>query len=372
MAFLIGPLAVSLIAAFLAALIVVVDRVVNNYGEVNIDINGKKSLKVKGGQSLLAALASQGVFVPSACGGRGSCGACKLTLKSDVGPILPTETAYLSESEQAASVRLACQIKLKKNLSIELPESLFAVRKVRAVVEALRDLTHDIKELRLRLADDEAEVRFEPGQYIQLSVPPYGKIKQSTQRAYSISSKPSDKRHLELIIRLVAGGIATTWVHRFLKKDDAVTLVGPFGDFGVRATDAAMICVAGGSGMAPFKSILEYLAETGAHEAKEIWYFFGARSKQDLFYLDEMAALEKKMSRFHFVPALSEPKEDDKWTGATGLITEVLASYLRENIKRDMPKEGYLCGSPGMIDACVKVMTADGIGEDAIFYDKFA
>ncbi|MCX7656598.1 MAG: FAD-binding oxidoreductase [Treponemataceae bacterium] len=373
---LVGPLVVALVSSFLALVISLTDRLVNNYGEVTITVNGgKKILTVKGGSPLLTTLASQNIFVPSACGGRGSCGACKVRIVSDVGPHLPTELPYLNTDEVVRNVRLSCQIKVKKNLAIELPEVLFNVRKLKATVERIRNLTYDIKEVYLRLSDEAIAaggISFTPGQYAQLVVPPYGELKESVQRAYSMSSTPQDKNHIEFLIRLVPGGIATTWVHQYLKEGDSVEVVGPFGEFGVRETDAMMIFVAGGSGMAPFKSILNHMAETGQWTNREIWYFFGARSKRDMFYLEEMAALEKRFPSFHFVPALSEPKPEDSWNGPVGLITNVLDSYFKERIPRNKPMEGYLCGSPGMIDACIKVMTANGISPEKIYYDKFA
>jgi Na+-transporting NADH:ubiquinone oxidoreductase subunit F len=373
---LLGPLVVALISSILALIISITDRIVNDYGEVTIDINGgKKVLTVKGGSPLLGTLAFQNIFVPSACGGRGSCGACKVRVLSDVGPHLPTELPYMNPEEVARNVRLSCQVKVKQNIAIELPEALFNVRKFKTTVERLRNVTYDIKEVYLRLSDEAIAaggISFTPGQYAQLVVPPYGDLKESIQRAYSMSSTPQDKEHIELLIRLVPGGIATTWVHQHLKEGDTVEVVGPFGEFGVRDTDAVMVFVAGGSGMAPFKSMLNHMAQTGQWTNREIWYFFGARSKRDMFYLDEMADLAKRFPNFHFVPALSEPKPEDDWTGPVGLITNVLDSYFKEKIGKDKPMEGYLCGSPGMIDACVKVMTANGIGQDKIYFDKFA
>ncbi|MFW5807721.1 MAG: FAD-binding oxidoreductase, partial [Spirochaetota bacterium] len=174
----------------------------------------------------------------------------------------------------------------------------------------------------------------------------------------------------ELLIRLVPGGIVTTYVFEKMKEGDHMKLIGPFGDFVVQDTQADMICVAGGSGMAPIKSIINDMREKGKTD-RTVWYFFGARALRDLFYVEQMRKIEKEWPTFHFVPALSEPEEDDNWDGDTGLITDVLDSYFKTRIG-DNPREGYLCGSPGMIDACVKVMTDNGIGEDSIFYDKFA
>ncbi|MBU0926938.1 MAG: 2Fe-2S iron-sulfur cluster binding domain-containing protein [Spirochaetes bacterium] len=367
-----GPLVVAGSAAFLALVIALVDRVVNNYGEVSIDINhGKKVLKVSGGSALLGTLASQGLFVPSACGGRGSCGACKVRVLSDVGPVLPTETPYLSPQELADSVRLACQVKLKKDVAIELPEELFSVKKFKATVESIVDVTYDIKQTVFRL-DDPASIEFASGQYVQIVVPPYGDIKESVQRAYSMSSRPGDSGRVELLVRLVPGGIATTYVHKHLKEGDPVELVGPFGEFRVRDTPAAMVCVAGGSGMAPFKSMFYDMRERDAFPEKEIWYFFGARTTRDMFYLDELRRLEREWPRFHFVPALSEPKPEEGWEGERGLITDVLDRVMKDKVGKDKGMEGYLCGSPGMINACIAVMTKNGIAESSVFYDKFA
>lgn len=368
---LIGPLAVAGLSTALALLIAILDKFLNNYGQLVIDINGgKKKLDVKGGSALLGTLAEKDIFVPSACGGRGSCGACKCKVISDVGEHLPTETPYLTPEEMKNNVHLACQVKVRKNLEIELPEELFYVKKFQSRVESIRDLTYDIKEVLFSL--ENREIEFKPGQYVQLVVPPYDKVPESVQRAYSMSSRPKDSKHVELLIRLVPGGIATSWVHKNLKKGDKVELIGPFGDFGVRDTGATMLCVAGGSGMAPFKSILYHMYETGDWAQKDIWYFFGARTTKDMFYLQEMRELESRFPRFHFVPALSEPKPEENWTGDTGLITNVLDNYIKLKIDASKGFEGYLCGSPGMINACTAVMTRNGIPESKIYYDKFA
>lgn len=368
----VGPLTIAGISAVLGALISIIDKIVNNYGDVIIDINeGKRKLEVKGGAPLLATLSETGVFLPSACGGRGSCGACTCKVISDIGPHLPTETPFLEPEQIAQNVRLACQVKVKGNIEIEIPESLFNIKEYDGVVESIQDVTHDIKEVYIKLPDGE-EVDFVCGQYGQIEVPPYGKIRTPTQRAYSMSSRPSDKNHMEFLIRLVPGGIVTTYVHEQMKEGEKVRIVGPFGEFNVKNTAATMICVAGGSGMAPFKSIFHHMIETGEIETREIWYFFGARTKKDLFYLDWLDELQEKYEPFHFVAALSEPQPEDEWEGETGLITEVLAKHLTGEIDRGKSLEGYLCGSPGMLDACMAVMRKFEMSDDAIYFDKFA
>lgn len=368
----VAPLAIGGISAVLGALISVIDKIVNNYGDLVIDINsGKRELEIKGGAPLLTTLSEQQIFIPSACGGRGSCGACKVKVSTDIGPHLPTETPYLEPDEIADNVRLSCQVKVKENLAIEVPEALFNVKQFEGLVERIVDVTHDIKEVYVKLPDGE-EVDFSCGQYGQFEAPPYDKIRTPTQRAYSMSSPPSDKTHLEFLIRLVPGGIVTTYVHEQLKEGQKINVVGPFGDFGVKDTGATMMCVAGGSGMAPFKSIFETMIETGEIETREVWYFFGARTKKDLFYLDWLDELDQKYEKFHFVAALSEPQQEDEWDGETGLITEVLAKYFETKVDRSQPLEGYLCGSPGMLDACMAVMRQFEMDDEKIYFDKFA
>jgi len=370
MSLLIAPLTIAGVSAVLAVLIALVDRIVNNYGDVKIDINkGRKELTVKGGEPLLSLLAGEGIFLPSACGGRGSCGACKCRIESDIGPHLPTETPYLTNDEIQEGIHLSCQVKVKSDLQIRIPEELFNVRQFHARVLSIRDLTYDIKEVLFDLGD--LEIDFTSGMYVQLVIPPYGKVRGTTQRAYSMSSRPADRNRVEVLIRLVPGGIATTYVHEHLKEGDSMTLIGPFGEFRRQETGAVMLCVAGGSGMAPFKSILNDMIDKDQTD-RDIWYFFGARTLKDMFYMDEMRDLEAKWPRFHFVPALSEPMEEDNWTGETGLITDVLDRFIKEKIGVGTEMEGYLCGSPGMINACNNVMTANDIPLEKIYYDKFA
>ncbi len=370
MAFMTAPLAIAGVAGVLAALISVVDSVVNNYGEVTLSINaGRKELPVRGGANLLTTLSAEGIFLPSACGGRGSCGACKCQVKSDIGPHLPTEVPYLTKEEMGENIRLSCQVKVKTDLDLQIPDELFNVKQFQTKIKSIVDVTHDIKEVVFDLQGETVE--FTAGMYMQIVVPPHGKIRGTTQRAYSMSSQPSSKGEVELLIRLVPGGIATTYVHEQLQVGQEMELIGPFGEFRRSDTDALMVCVAGGSGMAPFKSILYDMVENGQTD-REVWYFFGARTRKDLFYGDMLRELEKKWPKFHYVEALSEPEPEVPWDGATGLITDVLDDYFKTKMPQDVDMEGYLCGSPGMIDACNRVMTKNGVTLDKIYYDKFA
>ena len=371
-AFILAPLVLGAVSAVLGALISITDMIVNNYGQLNIDINGgKRQVEVKGGSPLLLSLSEHDIFVPSACGGRGSCGACKVTVTSDIGPVLPTETPYLTKEEVEEKVRLACQIKVKQDLTIEIPESLFNIKKVTGIVEKIIDVTHDIKEVLVKLPEG-VEIDYVAGQYGQFEAPKYAKVRETTQRAYSFSSAPHEKGYLEFLIRLVPGGIVTTFVHDYLEEGNSINIVAPVGEFHVQHTKATMICVAGGSGMAPFKSIFNNMIHTGEINEREVWYFFGALTTGDMFYLDWLRDLEKTYPKFHFIPALSEPQEGEKWDGETGLITTVLDKYLKQDHLKEAEKEGYLCGSPGMLDACMVVMRDNDMDDSRIFFDKFA
>lgn len=356
---------INVISVFLALLMVIADATIGNYGVVTITVNdGLKELEVFGGQPLLKTLTQEGIFIPSACGGRGSCGLCKVRVLSGGGDYLPTELPFISDEERENQVRISCQIKVKTDLAIAIPEELFLVKEFRTTVQSIRDLTHDIKEVTLHLGDPN-EITIKAGQYVQFVVPEYGDLDESVYRAYSVASAPSQKGLVELEIRLVPNGICTTYVHEHLKEGDEVTINGPYGDFYLRESDRNVICIAGGSGMAPIKSILLDMAERGID--RKTSYFFGARTKRDLFLLDEMKELESQMKDFTFVPALSEPQPEDNWDGEVGLITDVVGRMVTDGPN----SEAYLCGSPGMIDACIRVLHELGVSDENIYYDKF-
>jgi Na+-transporting NADH:ubiquinone oxidoreductase subunit F len=352
-------------SAVLAIVMVVAELTIGNYGLCKIRINKEKELELEGGQTLLTSLKNEKVFIPSACGGRGSCGLCKCRVTDGAGDALPTELPWLDAEERKNGTRLACQVKVKNDVAIEIDPELLYVREFKARVASLVDLTHDIKEVRLDLIEP-TDIEFKAGQFIQIETPEYELTDEPVYRAYSLSSVPSDHKQVEMEIRLVPNGICTTYVHNHLKVGDMMTLNGPYGDFHLSDTDKEIICIAGGSGMAPIKSILLDMEQRGIN--RKTTYFFGARSKQDLFLLDEMKRLEGVLPDYTFVPALSAPDEEDNWTGELGLITEVVAKHKPDTSQM----EAYLCGSPLMIDACIKVLTAGGMPEEAIFYDKFA
>ncbi|MFA6626621.1 MAG: FAD-binding oxidoreductase [Candidatus Cloacimonadaceae bacterium] len=354
----------SAIGGILALIMVIAQRWLSNYGEVSININGKRELKVTGGNTLLSTLSDQQIFIPSACGGRGSCGACKCKVESGGGPLLPTERPLLTKEEMASNVRLACQVKVKSDIHIHIPESIFNIRRFNSVVEEIIDYTYDIKGITFKLIEGQS-IDFKAGQYVQLESQPYEKIKDKVIRAYSISSKPELKDRIQLIIRQVPDGICTTWVHKHVKVGDKVNFTGPYGDFYLRDTEADILFVAGGSGKAPIKSILEHLKEVGTE--RRMTYFFGARTRKDLYLSEEMQAFEKVFTQFEYVPVLSHPETEDNWTGKTGFVMP----YFKDAIRDPKNTEAYLCGSPGMISAVTKSLKEYGIDEDKIYYDSF-
>ncbi len=363
--FLISVGTICAISTTLAILMVIAESTIGNYGDVTITINDEKEITDRGGKPLLTTLKDGKVFIPSACGGRGSCGLCKCKVKTGAGDLLPTELPWLSEEEKKGNIRLSCQLKVKSDMTIEIDPELLYVREFRARVDDITDLTHDIKQVTLTLEDPNS-IEFKAGQFMQIETPEYDLTDEPVYRAYSLSSSPSQHNKVEMEIRLVPDGICTTYVHKHLKEGAQMTVNGPYGDFHLADTDAPIICIAGGSGMAPIKSILLDMKEKGIK--RSAMYFFGAKSKRDLFLLDEMQQLEKELHDFTFIPALSEPDDSDQWKGETGLITEVV----RRHVDDASAMEAYLCGSPFMIDACIEVLTEKGMPESNIFYDKFS
>ena len=358
----------SALSGGLAVLLLIAEHFFADYGDCAIDINGgNRVLTVRGGASLLRSLNNEKILVPSACGGRGSCGVCKVTVLDGGGPVLPTELPYLNPAELKANVRLSCQVKVRRNLRIRIPEEILSVRQYATTVEKITDLTHDIKGMLFRLPPGET-ISFRAGQYVQLQAPAYGDLTEPVWRAYSMSSTPVEHSAVELCVRLVPNGILTTYVFNHMKEGDTALLNGPYGDFFLREdSDREIICIAGGSGLAPIKSIvLDMVARKVTH--RKTRFFFGARTLSDLYYTDLFGQIQKENDFFEFIPALSAP--DERGTGGyeKGLITDVVFRHYEKFDNH----EAYLCGSPGMIDACIAALTKKGMPENLIFYDKFS
>ena len=347
----------------LAVLLTVAERLLINYGICAIDINASETtLEVEGGQSLLSGLMESKIFIPSACGGRGSCGHCKITVLDGAGPILPTETPYLSRSEIRSNVRLACQVKIREDLRVTIPEDLLNVQMFSATVASTQVMTHDIKEIRFSL-NEPTEITQRPGQYVQVQAPsPDGPV----FRAYSISSPSHEPTVVDLVVRLVPGGIGSTYLHN-LNVDDPVIFTGPYGEFHLdEDPDTEIVCVGGGCGIAPMKNIIYTLYERWPDRKCSL--FFGCRTTADVFYLDEFKELAVKHPNFKVIYALSDPiGPEETWDGETGFIHLSVDKHLEAGMKR----QAFLCGPPPMIEAVTHVLEEKGLVEEDIFYDKF-
>lgn len=355
----------SCISGTLALLLTLANQYIANYGQCSITINNEKEFIVEGGSTLLSTLNEQELFLPSACGGKGTCGLCKCSVNHGAGPVLPTETSFLTEEDKKHNVRLSCQVKVKSNMDLSIPEDLLTAKKYEAVVDTIKELTNTIRFLRIRITDGQ-EINFKPGQYVQLLAPPYPGNPEEVFRAYSLASSASNKENIELIIGYVEEGLVTTYVHQFLSENDKISFNGPFGDFYLKKdSNAEIILIAVGTGLAPIRSILYQLKEEGIQ--RKTTFFFGAKTEKDLILADEMQAFEKSIPNFSYKPVLSRLSDDDPWTGDRGRVTDSIEKYLHDAKN----KEVYLCGSPVMIDSAVKKLKEKGLTDDVIFYDEF-
>jgi len=361
--YLYSVLSFSGLVILLAAGLMVAERFLINYGICKLDINaGEKPLEVNGGQTLLSCLYANEIFIPSACGGKGSCGHCKITVTSGGGPLLPTETPYLNRKEIRSGVRLACQVKVREDIYVRIPEDFLNVRLFSATVLSTRSLTYDIKEVRVKL-NDPAEISQRPGQYVQIQAPsPEGPV----FRAYSISSAVYEPNEVEVVVRLIPGGIGSTYVHN-LEVNDEVIFTGPYGEFYLNEDPSVeIVCVGGGAGMAPMKNIIYSIYDRWPN--RSCWLFFGCRTTKDIFYLEQFKELEKKHHNFHVIYALSDDLgPEEKWDGETGFIHLSVDKHLEQGI----PRQAFLCGPPLMIEAVTRVLEEKGIHPDDIFYDEF-
>jgi Na+-transporting NADH:ubiquinone oxidoreductase subunit F len=331
-----------------------------------VDINsGYKIVPVNPYASLLAGLSRNGIFLPSACGGNARCGYCKIRVLSGAGPVTPAEEPLLSVEEKAAGVRLACQVKVRSDCAVEIPQNLFSVKRFSGRIAKKELLTYDILHLFIDLVNPKT-IEFTAGQYVQLKSMPYD-AKEAVLRDFSIASPPSRQTGIELMMRRVPNGVFTPWAFDLLKTGDNISFSGPYGDFREsHVSNSPMLFIAGGSGMAPVWSIVQDMAEKKS--ARKACYFFGALTQRDLFLAEQLYAMENKLPDFRFIPALSNEPQDSGWQGERGLITDVVARHFP--VCKD--HEAYLCGSPGMINACIKVLINGGMPEKSIFFDKFS
>lgn len=358
-------LVVSGVGALLALFLELAGRFISNYGDCRIRINGQKDLVVRGGSPLLFSLMEEGIFIPSACGGKGTCAYCKVKVLEGGGPVLLTETPYLTTEEVEGHVRLSCQVKVRGDLAIEIPEDLFLIREFKAKVVSIVDLTHQIKGIMLVPLEPEEGIVFKPGQYIQLEVPKFRQSKEPEYRAFSIASSPREKKRIELFIGRVAKGIVSTYVHDYLKTGQEIVFRGPFGDFYYRESKRGMLLVATGTGLAPIMAILRHLQDKNIQ--RTVTLFFGTRTQKDLYRVEELRELEKKLAFFTFIPTLSREGKDSDWQGERGRVTVLIEKRIPDNADLDV----YICGNADMVESCLEVLIKKGIPETRIYFDKF-
>jgi Na+-transporting NADH:ubiquinone oxidoreductase subunit F len=389
----------------LVAILLAAKRKLVAAGDVAIVINDDpaKSLSVPAGGTLLGTLAARNIHVPSACGGKGACGVCEVIVKEGGGELLPTETGFIGRSDAKRGMRLACQVKVKGDMRIELSPDIFAVRKWPCRVVSNRNVATFIKELKLALPPGE-EVPFRAGGYVQLACPPHSvefrtfeidapfrddwdkfdlwrfksTLDRPIERAYSMANYPLEKGVLLFTIRIafppgyredVPPGVMSSWVFN-LKPGDEVTVSGPYGEFFARETGNEMCFIGGGAGMAPMRShIFDQLKRLRTRRKITFWY--GARSLRETFYGEEFDALAAANPNFEWHLALSEPLPEDDWKGPTGFIHDVLYErYLRHHPAPE-DVEYYMCGPGVMNKAVISMLTSLGVDRENIMLDDF-
>ncbi|MDI9226417.1 NADH:ubiquinone reductase (Na(+)-transporting) subunit F [Serratia bockelmannii] len=376
-----------------------------NTGDIAVEINGDldKSFHAPAGDKLLNVLSSQGIFVSSACGGGGSCGQCRVVIKEGGGDILPTELSHINKREAKEGCRLACQVNVKQNLKIELPEEIFGVKKWECEVISNDNKATFIKELKLKIPDGE-DVPFRAGGFIQIEAPAHdisyadfdvpqeyrgdwdkfnlfryrSTVNDTTVRAYSMANYPEEKGIIMLNVRIatpppnnpdVPPGIMSSYIWS-LKAGDKVTISGPFGEFFAKDTDAEMIFIGGGAGMAPMRShIFDQLKRLNSKRKLTFWY--GARSLREMFYEDDFNQLQAENENFTWHVALSDPQPEDNWTGYTGFIHNVLLENYLRNHPAPEDCEFYMCGPPMMNAAVIKMLKDLGVEDENIMLDDF-
>jgi Na+-transporting NADH:ubiquinone oxidoreductase subunit F len=395
----------TVVVLALVALLLGARRRLVQSGEVTIRINDDpaKALKVAAGNTLLGTLSNHKIFIPSACGGKGACGVCEVIVKSGGGTLLPTETGFINRGEARRGCRLACQVKVKRDMAIEIAPEIFDVRKWRCKVISNRNVATFIKELKLALPEGE-EVPFRAGGYVQLECPPHqidfksfdieppyredwdkfdlwrfkSVLTEPIERAYSMANFPLEKGQLLFTIRIafppgyrseIPPGIMSSYVFN-LKPGDELTVSGPFGEFFARDTNKEMCFIGGGAGMAPMRShIFDQLKRLKTARKMSFWY--GARSLKEAFYVDEFDALAAANPNFEWHLALSEPLPEDHWTGATGFIHNVLRERYLNQHPAPEDIEYYMCGPGVMNKAVIETLLSLGVDRENILLDDF-
>lgn len=397
---------VGMFTAIVLALVMVIlaarSRLVSS-GNVSIEINGGKTIEVPAGGKLLQTLADANLFLASACGGGGTCAQCKCQVSDGGGSMLPTEESHFTRRQANDGWRLSCQTPVKQDMRIQIPEEVFGVKQWECTVESNDNVATFIKELVLRLPEGES-VDFRAGGYVQLECPPhnvnfdnfeigeeykgdwerfgffkYGSASEDTTiRAYSMANYPEEKGIVKFNIRIatphpgsegIPPGIMSSWVFD-LKPGDKITVYGPFGEFFAKETDAEMVFIGGGAGMAPMRShLFDQLKRLNTKRKITFWY--GARSLKEMFYVEDYDGLQAENENFTWHTALSDPQPEDNWDGLTGFIHNVLFEEYLKNHPAPEDCEYYMCGPPMMNAAVIKMLVDLGVERDNIFLDDF-
>ena len=389
----------------LVGLLLAARRYLVPQGTITVAINGggENDLVSAPGTSLLGALTEGGIFVPSACGGQGTCGVCKVQVDSGGGSLLPTEASHITRGEAREGWRLSCQVKLKQDIAIEVPAEVFDVQRWTCTVRSNRNVATFIKELVLELPPGDT-VPFRAGGYIQIECPPHtvqfsdfdvdeiyrgdwdhfnlwryeSHVVEPVSRAYSMANYPEERGIIMLNVRIatppprmndVPPGIMSSYIFG-LKPGDTVDITGPFGEFYARETDNEMVFIGGGAGMAPMRAhILDQFKRI--HTGRKISFWYGARSLREAFYREDFDSLAREHDNFEWHLALSEPLPEDEWTGATGFIHQVLHDEYLHDHPAPEDIEYYMCGPPMMNDACKKMLNDLGVEPESIMLDDF-
>lgn len=376
-------------------------------GKVKLEVNDKE-FEVQPGNTVLSTLSNQGIFLPSACGGGGTCGMCKCQVFEGGGSILPTETGFFTRKEQQANWRLGCQVKIRDDMKIKIPEEVMGIKKWECEVVSNDNVATFIKEFKVKLPEGET-MNFKSGGYIQIDVPKievdfkdfdvkeefrdeYDKYKmwdlkmkntEETYRAYSMANHPAEGNIVMLNIRIatppwdrskggfanVNPGVCSSYIFS-RKPGDKVMISGPYGEFFIKETDKEMIYIGGGAGMAPLRSHIFHLFHT-LKTNRKVSYWYGARSKREIFYEEHFREIEKKFPNFKFNIALSEPAPEDNWNGYTGFIHQVVQDEYLSKHEEPEEIEYYLCGPPMMNDAVQKMLYNLGVPDEMVDYDDF-
>ncbi len=408
-----GVIGISILIFFVVMLLLIVlllyarSKLIPS-GPVKVTINDEKELEVESGSTLLTTLANNSIYLPSACGGGGTCAMCKCQVFSGAGDILPTEVGYFTRKEIQEDWRLSCQVKVRNDLEIGIPKEIFGIKKWECEVVSNKNVATFIKEFVVKLPEGE-KLDFKSGGYIQVDVPScevdYKDIEVDKEfkedwdkfnmweltmknpepifRAYSMANHPAEGNIIKLNVRIatppwdpkknqfmnVNPGICSSYIFS-LKPGDKVTISGPYGEFFIKDTDKEMVYIGGGAGMAPLRSHIFHLFHTLKTDRK-VSFWYGARSKREVFYEEDFRKIEKKFPNFKFNIALSEPLPEDNWDGYTGFIHQVvLENYLS---KHEEPEEVeyYICGPPIMNDAVLNMLDNLGVPEENIDMDDF-